>query len=269
MVFSTPRNLHSDIRWMSFYNDSGETVPPYAAMQITKVETTARLPVGDATGEVVLVIKKSTKLTAQYDFVINGDSEVPPMKLGYCSFPREGPVLALVNNNGGPISFFGGSYCPVPGTWGLIENSLGFQRMQLLDVSPPLPDFRFTEIVGEQTIEFLPLWMSASPCTSFWGSRISLVDAAGNPDPWPDGETRKVAPFANNLADSRFELFRLNQWGLSVHNKSGENFTGAVGTFMWDYTLRDSPNENGDGFWYTVSKECFIPTGGFCPGYEA
>jgi hypothetical protein len=115
-----------------FKNDSGETIPAHAAVQLAAgylAEDDLYLPLG----------VKPVRFGSRYDVVINGDTDVPNGEIGVYQPPTL-PAVALVEQNT-PAGVNIGLNCgPIAGSWSLQTSSFGFENIGGHIGAPGSPD---------------------------------------------------------------------------------------------------------------------------------
>ncbi|MGD9645213.1 MAG: hypothetical protein AB7U73_05840 [Pirellulales bacterium] len=152
MTFSPRGNL---VRWLSFRNDAGETIPPCAVMQVTGVVTLE--------GQAVLTVDKPAADRGTH-FVFNGAFAVAAGDFGSCT--HSFPCCARFNPADAPA--VGQTWGAEDGAWALKKGHRGYRV-----IGGPLDDR--VEIVRDDAAELL--WATATATwTRVAGSNASYVD---------------------------------------------------------------------------------------------
>lgn len=100
---------------VSFYNASGEAIPPYACMEVTDAQ--------DVTSRYVVEVSKPTGDTNEAGYLFNGPTSIPASKTGM-GYTASDPAWSIYDTGSSPVN--GEEWGPISGSWEIGPTGLGF-----------------------------------------------------------------------------------------------------------------------------------------------
>ncbi len=102
---------YRDIRWLPYRNDSGETIPPYALLRITGVET--------SNGQTIYVAAKPNSSTTHLVWAFNDGASIGDDAYGLLTF--DFPAVAKVDAGAAPVN--NERWGPINGQWYIVASA--------------------------------------------------------------------------------------------------------------------------------------------------
>lgn len=110
------------LQWFEFYNESGETIPPFACLRIIGATT--------RNNRTVIRVGKPNTYGAQYHHRFNGPTQVTAGTYGVCTI---GPHVTALYETADGTPAFGERWGPRDATWKLKKHTGGFQIVGNVD----------------------------------------------------------------------------------------------------------------------------------------
>lgn len=194
---------------ITFYNDSGETIPPHGIMQVTN---------GDYS--IAVVSKPADRYGRVGPYLVNGNAAVPADKYGVAS--RN--ATALVNVPTGSSVAFNKRLSPEAGQWYAIENPCG----PFVRIGPAEPLSYAGDFVLAQWVGFPPVVEFVAPLGGIAAATGTTTRTFGSAacDIWADTGT------AGQSADASFSETIYNAFDSDVPG-SARGYAALSGKGIW------------------------------------